>query len=275
MTGQTRPAPAFMTRESLAAFLEEQILQGALAVGAKLPSERQLADRYGVSRPIVREALRTLAERDLVEVRPGRGSYVRDARGGVTVGRLDALYRRTQATPRDLVEARTMLECTAAALAAERATEADRRVIETTLTEFDRARGVIEQTRYDMAFHLAVARAAANPVIETMFASIASLTVELMLRSLSDPTVRRISAPYHRQVADAIQARDPEGARTAMAEHLAVASRLYGEDYDRSIESVARRELERLLAPGVTLDDLLAAARDAAAPEEATDGRPR
>src|SRR6478752_5931237 len=103
-----------MTRATLSAALEANIVSGRLAAGEKLPSERQLAVHYGVSRPIVREALRTLVERDLVVIRPGRGSYVRDARAFAAAGRLDALYRRSQATPRDLVEARMMLECTAA-----------------------------------------------------------------------------------------------------------------------------------------------------------------
>ena len=136
-----------MTRATLSATLEAQIVSGRLAAGMKLPSERQLAERYGVSRPIVREALRSLVERDLVE-------------------------------------ARTMLECTAAELAAQRATPEDEAAIETALLGFDRAGSVIEQARYDMAFHLAIARSSRNPVIETMFGSITALTVELMLRSL-------------------------------------------------------------------------------------------
>jgi GntR family transcriptional regulator, transcriptional repressor for pyruvate dehydrogenase complex len=248
-----------MTRATLSTSLETQIVSGRLAAGEKLPSERQLAEQYGVSRPIVREALRSLVERDLVEIKPGRGSYVRDARPTAAAGRLDALYRRSQATPRDLVEARTMLECTAADLAAQRASPADLAAIERALAAFDRSSGILEQARYDMAFHLAVARAARNPVIETMFGSITALTVELMLRSLSDPDVTRLSVPYHLQIYEGIRDHDPVRARTAMARHLAVATSHYGDDYDRSIESVARRELERLLAPGVTLDDLLAA----------------
>jgi GntR family transcriptional repressor for pyruvate dehydrogenase complex len=260
MTGQTSLATtSFVSRASLAAALEEQILAGRLAAGAKLPSERQLAERHGLSRPVVREALRSLVERNLIEIQPGRGAFVRRARLSDAAGRLDALYRRTQPTPRDVVEARTMIEATAAALAAERASEEDLRAMESALTGFERSAGILDQARCDLAFHLAVARAAHNPVVETIFGSITGLTVELMLRSLADSTVTRVSVPYHRRIADAIHQRDPERARSLMAEHLAVASSLYGEDYDRSIENVARREVQRLFAPGVTLDDLLAA----------------
>jgi GntR family transcriptional repressor for pyruvate dehydrogenase complex len=95
-------------------------------------------------------------------------------------------------------------------------------------------------------------------VVETMFGAITGLTIELMLRSLADPAITRVSVPYHGEILRAIQARDPEGARIAMIDHLEVASRTYGDDLDRSLESVARRELARLLDPGVTLETLLA-----------------
>jgi DNA-binding FadR family transcriptional regulator len=259
MTGKTSMTRSFVTRDELAAQIERQVVSGELATGAKLPSERQLAEQFGVSRPVVREALRSLVERRLVDVQPGRGSFVRNPRSHDAADRLDSFYRLRMITPRDLVEARTMLECTATALAAQRATQDDLDAMKRALVHFAQANGIIEQARYDIAFHLAVVRASANPVIETMFSSITGLTVELMLRSLSDPRVTRVSLPYHQQVFDAIKRRDAEGAQRAMAEHLAVATSLYGDDYDQSLETVARRELNRLLSPGATLEELLAA----------------
>jgi GntR family transcriptional repressor for pyruvate dehydrogenase complex len=217
------------------------------------------AERHGVSRPVVREAMRGLVERNLVEVVPGRGAYVRAARATDAAARIDALLRRHQATARDVVEARTMLECTAAEFVATRASETDLAAIAGALERFDRSDDLIEQTRYDLAFHMAIARGSGNPVIETMFGAITGLTIELMLRSLGDPGVTRVSVPYHHAILDAIRARDPTRARAAMADHLAVAARTYGPDFDRNLESVARRELARLFSPGTTLDDLLGA----------------
>jgi GntR family transcriptional repressor for pyruvate dehydrogenase complex len=260
MTGKT--SLTTLSRVEVLAHLEEEILTGRAEAGAKLPSERELAEQYGVSRPVVREALRGLVERNLVEVQPGRGAYVRAARPTDAAAEMDALLRRHQPTPRDVVEARTMLEATTAALAAARADEADLASLEDALDRFDGANGLIEQARYDLAFHLTIARAAHNPVVETMFAAITGLTVELMLRSLADPGVTRVSVPYHREILAAIQARDAERARTAMTDHLEVAARTYGADFERSLESVARRELARLLDPGVTLEALLAAVPD-------------
>ncbi|MGH2533619.1 MAG: FadR/GntR family transcriptional regulator [Thermomicrobiales bacterium] len=257
---QHRTRTLAMTRESLSEYLEEQIVSGRLPPATQLPSERQLAERFGVSRAMVREALRSLIERHLVEVVPGRGAFVQQTRTSDVAHRFDALFRRRQVTPRHMVEARTALECTAAALAAERATPGDVEEMANALAQFDRASGLLDQVRADLAYHLAIAHAARNPVVETMFEAIIGLAVELMLRSLADPEVTRTALPYHRAIYEAIRDHDPERARAAMAGHLSVAASLYGEDFDRSLETVTQRELARVLAPTMTLDDLIEAA---------------
>jgi GntR family transcriptional repressor for pyruvate dehydrogenase complex len=257
MTGKTSLTHAPVSREAVAEYLERQIVAGRYAPGERLPSERHLAEELRVSRPIVREALRVLVERNLVDVLPARGAYVRNSRAIDGASRFDSLYRLGQATPRDLVEARMMLEGATAALAAERSTESDLAALQTAATGCEQAQAVTGRARFDLAFHLGIARAAHNPVIETMFRSISVLTVELMVRSLADRAVSDESLPYHTAILEAIQARDPEAARKAMAAHLAVASRHYGPDFEDSIERVARRELARVIAPGMTLDELL------------------
>jgi GntR family transcriptional regulator, transcriptional repressor for pyruvate dehydrogenase complex len=95
-------------------------------------------------------------------------------------------------------------------------------------------------------------------VIETMFSSIASLTFELMLRSLGDPAVSREGLPYHREIADAIRDRDADRARDAIEGHLVIARRLYGQDLDRGLDLVARRELERVFGRSVSLEAIVA-----------------
>lgn len=266
MTGNTSlagvytPEHGFITRGALAGLLERQILSGELAPGTRLPSERQLAERFRVSRPVVREALRGLAERKLVEVAPGRGSFVRTAQASDAADQLSTLYRHAPVTPRQLVEARIMLECTAAALAADRADAADLARMRRANRELERSASIIEQARHDLDLHLAVVRAARNAVVEVMFTSIAMFTLELMLRSLSDAAVTTASLPYHHAIVDAIGAGDPPAARAAMEAHLNVATRLYGDDFDRSLEHVAREELSRLLTNDSALEEMLTSA---------------
>ena len=261
MTGKAKGR--IINRDSLSAFLEEQVVSGRVAEGSKLPSERAIAEEHGLSRPAVREALRDLAGRGLVEIVPGRGAYARGPRAGDLAGPLEAFYRRQRVTPRDLVEARKMIECEAAFLAAGRSGSGDLGAMELALTRFEHSADLVDKTRYDIVFHMSVVRAAHNPVVETMYGSIRGLVVQLMLRSLGDPTVSRAGVPYHREIYEAIRHGDGERALSSMSGHLVIAERLYGDDFDRSLHGVFQRELERLLGPGVTLDELLDAAVEA------------
>lgn len=257
MTGKTGSAVA-LSRAALASRLEEELVAGGAPPGTKLPSERQVAARFGVSRPVVREALRSLVERGLIEIAPGRGAFVRAARTSDAARPLDVLYRRQNATPRDLVEARLMLEREAAGLAAQRAEADELEAMESVLERFDQTADLIERARCDVAFHALIARMSHNPVIETMFSSIASLTFELVLRSLGDPTVSREGLPYHQEIYQAIRDGDPDRAREAIEGHLLIARRLFGHDFDRRLDLVAHRELERVFGRSVSLEAIIA-----------------
>jgi GntR family transcriptional regulator, transcriptional repressor for pyruvate dehydrogenase complex len=237
--------------------LEEQILRGEFQVGDKLPSERDLAERFGLSRPAVREALRSLEERRLIRIEPGRGSFV-DPGTSLDVGRsLDVVYRRQKVTARQLVEARIMVESEAAGRAAERATPDDLEVMGTTLARLEDAQSRVDIVRLDLGFHLTIIRAAHNPVIEAMFGSIASLAVEQMVKSVSDSTIRHKSHPFHRRAFEAISRRDVDAARRAMVDHLRVADETYGADYDRHIDVTANRALQDVLGLDVSLSSLV------------------
>jgi DNA-binding FadR family transcriptional regulator len=245
------------SREDLDAHLSEQILTGRLAAGSKLPAERALADEFGVSRPIVREVLHGLQERGLVSILPARGTFVRQASPADGAGVLESFYRR-QATARNLVEARLMLEMYAVGLAAERATPAEIVALERCLRDFDNATHVVDRASHDVAFHGLIAQCTHNAVITTMFASISALTFELMLRSLSDPDVSTAGAPIHHAILDAIRAGDGPAAQAAMERHVGLAGHMFGSDLDAPVDETARREVNRLLGPHVSLDRLLA-----------------
>lgn len=253
------PAPAGMppTREYVLNDLTESILEGHVARGAKLPSERQLAERYGLSRPIVREVLRTLQERGLIQIAAGRGAFVRDASTSDLASPMDLLARQRGITARDLVQAREMLERQAAYLAAEQAQPDDLTDMRTAVEAFDTATGVIDRARADLAFHALVARASQNPVIGLMFGSVAGLVFELMLRSLDDPAVVKEGGPLHRRVFDAIAAGDADAAAASMHRHITLAYDLFGADLDEPLERVAQRKVNALFGPGVQLEDVI------------------
>ncbi len=238
--------------------LAERVLSGELPPESRLPSERQLAAEFGVSRPLVREALRSLVERGLISIEPSRGAYVRDATGPRRFPPLDLEYRRRGTTARQLSEARLVLETGAVAFAAQHADADDLARIEEALEIVEQSPNPLERVRNDLSFHIALVSAAHNPVVETMFASIHVLTVELMVRSAADENIVRLSEPYHRLVFEAIRDRNPEAAREAMRAHLSVAASTYGDDYDRSLDTAAAASL-RLVGSGVTLDEFLRA----------------
>lgn len=242
--------------DAIARTLAERVLSGELAANERLPSERQLALEFGVSRPIIREALRSLVERRLIDVEASRGAFVRADTGPGRFQPLDLEYLRRGTTARQLSEARLMLETEAAALATEHADAADLATLAAAVERLEASATPLERVRNDLAFHAALVAASHNPVIETMFASIQALTVELMVRSAGDPEIVRKSAPYHRTAYEAVLARDPVAAREAIKAHLGIAASTYGDDYDQSLETTAARAL-RLIGSGAGLEEFL------------------
>jgi GntR family transcriptional repressor for pyruvate dehydrogenase complex len=246
-----------LTRSEVASQLEAEVLSGELEAGTKLPSERELALRLGVSRPLVREALRSLVERGLVEISPGRGTFVRAASATDSVRALGSHYLRQKITPRHLIEVRTIIEPAAARLAAERATDEEIEELGHAVEQINSAGSILDRARWDIRLHTLVARMSHNPVIETTFESIATLVFELMLRSLSDSKIQAESAPFHHAVYEAIRDRDPQRAYDAMLAHHERGGKFYGKDLDSSLDVVARRELERLLGPTASLERVI------------------
>ncbi|SCF89043.1 DNA-binding transcriptional regulator, FadR family [Streptomyces sp. MnatMP-M27] len=233
--------------ERIARQLEHDIRSGALAVGTKLPSERELAAQFGSSRNVVREALRRLEAQRLIEVAPGRGSFVREQTSGQVRG-YDALYRAGRPTVRQLIEARVPLEVETVRLATTRATEDDLAAMRAANVALESSSDVVAKARADLAFHDAIATASGNPVLRIMLSSISGMMFEMMLRSNSDPTIGEPGVPHHPEILEAIEARDVELARRRMREHLTLALRTYGKDLDVQVDVMARHHIEALLA---------------------------
>ncbi|QBI54571.1 FadR/GntR family transcriptional regulator [Streptomonospora litoralis] len=243
MAGRTGDFPP-LTPQALTELLEDAVVSREWRPGDKLPSERRLAERYGVSRPVVREVLRRLQERGLIVVHPGRGSYVRRLRATEGGTSLELLVRRGDVRVRELVAARRMLETETAALAADQHTEEDARRMRDALAAFDAGRGVAAGADLDVAFHEAIAIASGNTVLQLMFGAIRPLTHGMVVRSLTDRETRRIGAPVHHDILAGILARKAEDAREAMARHIELAEELYGADLDRPLREVLQRRAD-------------------------------
>lgn len=207
--------------------IETMILEGVLPEECRLPPERELAARMGVSRPKLREALRTLSERDLVRIRHGDGTFVaRLTSEALSPGLID-LYARHGLAARDYLEYRREQEGFAARLAAARATEPDHWAIAGSIEALEAAHlsGDIERSEgADVAFHTAIVNASHNSVLIHMMRSIYALTRRGVfynrrkLRSIEGAGERLLD--QHRSIATAILAGDPDAAEGAARAHL-------------------------------------------------------
>nr|WP_245635118.1 FCD domain-containing protein [Marinobacterium profundum] len=210
--------------QSIARHLEELILDGTLAPEQKMPSERALASKLGVSRAIVREALHELHGRGIIETRHGKGSFV----SGIVsqpedTGPLMNLYFGHARTLYDLFEVREQLEGQAAFLAAERATEKDQYRITQAFEAMESA-DPLTNANLDHAFHRAIVGAAHNPVLVHILNSLKNLmlyTVQASVLNLSHRTTfKQQIDKHHRQIYHAIISRQSQWAQKAAMAHV-------------------------------------------------------
>lgn len=208
--------------EQIVQQIEDSILQGALKAGDQLPAERELAVRFGVSRTAVREAVKALREKGLVEAYSGRGTFVTDGTSQAIRQSLDLMIKIGQAEgSTHLAEVREILEPEIAALAATRIEESSLAMMRDAYAVMDRHRqnpdAYIEA---DLDFHLALAEAAANPLILSLLDSIVGLLREQRIRIFNVGGGPERGQVHHQRILEAIEKRDPVKARTAMRAHL-------------------------------------------------------
>jgi GntR family transcriptional repressor for pyruvate dehydrogenase complex len=216
----TSDTPAGPT-ERVIGYLRGAIERGELKAGDQLPPERELALRFGVSRPTVRSVLRTLAAMGVVHIRQGAGTFMTAGPPTLDSGPLAYLAALHGFTRRQMFEARMALEVTVASLAAERANaETLIPISEATTAMFaslDKPDAFLED---DIQFHRAVAAAAGNPVLAAMVDMVASMFRRVRRRSIALATDLKVAAEEHRAIYLAIRANDPARARQAMLDHL-------------------------------------------------------
>jgi GntR family transcriptional regulator, transcriptional repressor for pyruvate dehydrogenase complex len=188
--------------------------------GAKLPGERELAKRLGVSRPTVREALGTLERMGVLDTRHGSGSTFAATGADVLKTPLAFLMALDRPSPADLHETRQLIEVHLAACAAERRTDADLRAMEAPLRELEtrmaERRGYIDP---DYRFHAALAASAHNPLLERIMTCLSENVVALMDSVVPDVHDWRASYVIHEKILGAIRRRNVPLARRLMTLH--------------------------------------------------------
>jgi GntR family transcriptional regulator, transcriptional repressor for pyruvate dehydrogenase complex len=221
--GETlRPVLRPRLYEQVVSQIQEWIAENGLEVGDRLPPERELASRLGVSRATISQALVAMEVVGMVSVRHGDGVVLIEPAGSTKV--VSALRRHAQQLP-EIIEAREALETKLAALAAERRTESDLAAIDEALEVMERdiaagGRGV----EGDELFHAAVTAAGHSALLARLMAEISELIKESRIESLSQPDRPLNSLRGHRRIAEAIRARDGEAAAVAMQDHITMVS---------------------------------------------------
>ena len=213
--------------------IAEQLLEAIVArrfqAGDILPSERELGDQFGVSRTVIREAIRALATRGVVEVQSGRGVRV-IAMDTASVTEAMSLLLRGESTIdfAKVHEVRMMLETHLAALAAERGTPEDHRELEVLLDAWgDAGDDVIAASRLDVDFHRAIAKCARNELYLVLLDSIAGALLENRRATLALEHSHAKVHEEHRKIVAGIKEHDPDAARTAMEKHLTGAAQAW------------------------------------------------
>ena len=187
-----------------------------------MPAERELAEQFGVSRTAVREAVKALREKGLVEAYPGKGTFITSGSSNPMRQSLDRMMRSAQVdATSSLVEVREILEPEIAALAAVRATEENLNSLREAVAVMDAAkRDPDAYIEADLDFHLELAEAAANPLILSLIDSIVGVLREQRMRIFEVDGGPDRGQYHHKKILEAVEHQDAPGAREAMRAHL-------------------------------------------------------
>jgi GntR family transcriptional regulator, transcriptional repressor for pyruvate dehydrogenase complex len=238
--------------QSVVRQVELLILRGILRPGERLPAERDLADRLGVSRPSLREALQDLSERGLLVSRAGAGVFVADVLGSAFSPALIQLFATHDEAVGDYLSFRRDMEGLAAERAARQASDTDLQVVAAIFARMEAAhakRDPADEAELDAAFHMSIIEASHNVIMLHMMRSMFDLLKagvfynrQVMFRNR---TTRGQLLDQHRAILSALLARDPGAARAAVEAHLSYVAGAFEDQMraDRN-ETIARQRFD-------------------------------
>jgi len=239
--------------QSIVSQIELLILRGILRPGDRLPSERDLSEKLGVSRPSLREAIADLQSHGLLTSRAGAGIFVADVLGSTFSPALVRLFSTHTEAVFDYIAFRRDIEGLAAQRAARLASDTDLQVIDVVFQKMVAAhakRDPSDEAALDAEFHLAIIEASHNVLMLHMMRSMYQMLREGVFYNRQIMFQQRITRGHlldqHRAINDALQARDPDVARTAVEAHLSyVEAALTAHLKAERNETIARQRLER------------------------------
>jgi DNA-binding FadR family transcriptional regulator len=208
-------------------FFRDRLLSGELKAGDRLLPERELALALRVSRPVLREALRSLAMLGLLDIQHGRGAFVRAADASVLGQALTLCLAPEPNILDDVLQARIAIECQAIRLACERASERDLQSISATLDTLVESLADPEAGgRADYVFHSAIVKASGSVALVKMYEAISPLLmrshVERRRDTFREPAITSHLVDAHRDVFLALARRDPEAAERSLRDHFTI-----------------------------------------------------
>lgn len=204
--------------------IEQAIQQRKLAPGHKLPTEMQLCSSFGVSRTVMREALRMLSARGLITIQKGKGMFIRDFSSSSVTDPMRLFlklnYNRNHTL--DVIHARQAIEPSIAAMAARNRKADDLTKLKSNLRELSQSRGGFEVlASLDREFHLLLAKASGNPIIPLVMEPIHKLMPQIKSSVYATVDDARESAvKYHGMIIESVERQDAEASKHRMEEHL-------------------------------------------------------
>ncbi|NOD65334.1 MULTISPECIES: FadR/GntR family transcriptional regulator [unclassified Ruegeria] len=232
--------------------IELLILRGILRPGERLPSERELAERMGVSRPSLRDAISELQAQGLLTAKAGSGIYVAEVLGSAFSPALIRLFGSHDEAVFDYLSFRRDMEGLAAERAARQGSESDLKVVQAIFDKMQAAHdrnAADDEAQLDAEFHMAIIEASHNVIMLHMMRSMYDLLVQGVFYNrqtmFQQRATREAILDQHRAINDALQARSPLAARTAIEQHLDFVERCMADQRktDRN-ESIAQQRLQ-------------------------------
>jgi len=214
--------------EVIAGKLEEMILRDSTQIEQKLPSEQSLAASFGVSRPVIREALMLLKARGLITQRNGEGSFISNPDPKELTNTINRMVQMNNIHAGSIYEIRVTLEVMACRLASERATQEELEQLTLINNEMEHCKEDIpKRVNLDIDFHAKIAELSGNPLLAMFVKSTMSLLEQMLTQALELEGTNEDGISYHRRIIEAIRSGDPGIAEDTIRGHLVTSMRNY------------------------------------------------